>query len=130
MTRAGRQIHRRVDEGARSPAIPKDLEAFEGAHGPYIKEDRAEFRHACKEAQEWYIRLNAREVADLEYSIALAVFVRGFLKWTYRGVIAFSGALGAVYAFGEKLARLPETILGALSGISAALAILRGWFGQ
>jgi len=41
----------------------------------------------------------------------------------------FTSGLVAALTAGEKLAKLPETISGALSGLTQAFGILRAWLG-
>ena len=126
---AGR-FRRRPDEIARKPeVVPPELECFAGPCGPYIATDKAEFHHAAVEAQQWFIRQEPADILDIRYAVRLAKFVRGSLKWANRIFWASLGGLGAALTAGEKLAKLPETISGAISGVSGAFQVLRGLFG-
>jgi hypothetical protein len=118
----GRKIGRHPEEGA----APPELECLAGGMGPYIKSDKAEFHHASKEAQEWFLRLSKQDVALVEASLSLTSLALSVKKWAWRLFWAFTSGLVAVLGAGEKLAKLPETISGALSGLSRAFEMLRG----
>lgn len=119
------KIRRRPEESA----CPPELECLAGAAGPYIRQDRAEFHHIGKEATEWLLRLDKDDVEAIKWTVRAGRYLRSFIKWTVRGTGAFAAAFGAVFAFGEKLAKLPETISGAISGASGAWRVLQGLIG-
>jgi hypothetical protein len=100
---------------------PPDLDFMAGGAGPYFKSDKAEFHHAGKEAQEWFLRLDAKDVAAQEYAAKLGFWVQTALKWARWGFWAFTGGLSAALAAGENLQKLPGKI-------SAALSAIRGLF--
>lgn len=125
---AGR-VFRRPDQIAKSDNIPSELGCLAGPMGPYIASDRAEFYHAHREAQEWFIRMDPEELADLRYSVRWARKRREVIRWVNRILWAAIGAFTAVMTAGEKLAKLPETISGAWSAIAQLFTVARGYFG-
>lgn len=125
---AGR-LFRRPDEAARSAKTPPELDYMKGAWGPFTSSDRAEFHHGHQEAQQWFLRLDPEELADIRYSVKLAKVVRGLLKWTNRMFWSGLAAFGLVVTTGEKLAKLPETISGVIAAISLLWTALRGRLG-
>lgn len=119
------RFKRRPEEDAIFPELTADQACLLGECGPWIKTDRAEFHHLTPEMQQWLIRSDKEETADLKFAILLARRIRSLWKWTKRCVIGFFAAFGGVYAFGEKLGKLPETTQAAISGIFQTLAMLR-----
>ena len=100
-----------------------------GEMGPWLKADRAEFYHAGVEAQQWFLRLDKEEIGLLRGGAKLVSFLRSVRKWALRLFWFFTSGLVAALTAGEKLAKLPETISGALSGLTQAFGILRAWLG-
>lgn len=107
-----RGYRRRPDEtGADYMACPS------GELGPWVKSDKAEFHHAGREAQEWFLRLDKSDVEKIEYAQRLSFWVQTALKWAWRAWWAFTIGLGAAVAAGENLQKLPGTISGVISTI-------------
>jgi hypothetical protein len=92
-----------------------------GELGPWISSDKAEFHHAGKEAQEWFLRMDAKDVAAQEYAAKLGFWVQTALKWAWRLWWAFTGGLAAAVLAGENLQKLPGTISGVISTIRGLL---------
>lgn len=111
-----RNIRRRPeDTGPAYMGVPA------GELGPWIKSDKAEFHHAGKDAQEWFLRLDAKDVAAQEYAAKLGFWVRTALLWGRRLFWAFTGGLAAAVLAGENLQKLPGTISGVISTIRGLL---------
>lgn len=117
------------DEGAEIADATPDQRLLSGASGPWTAQDRAQFHHADVRAQQWFLRLDQEEVRDLEFAVRLAVTARSFVKWTRRCVYALGASFAAVYGFGEKLGKLPETIQSATSGALKTFEMLRRLLG-
>lgn len=107
-----RKFGRRPEEtGAGYAASPS------GEMGPWTRADKAEFHHAGREAQEWFLRLDASDVARMEYAQKLSFWVQTALKWAWRGWWAFTIGLSGAVAAGDNLQKLPATISGVISAI-------------
>jgi hypothetical protein len=102
-------------------AAPPDLDFLAGGNGPYSKTDKAEFHHASREAQEWFLRLDDKDVGRVAYAAQLGFWVQTGLKWARWAFWAFTGGLSAALAAGENLQKLPGKI-------SAVFSLIRGWF--
>lgn len=107
---------------------PPELECLIGHAGPYIRQEKAEFHHIDKDVQQWLIRMDAEELALQRLSLKLSSWVRSAGIWAKRMFWAFTVGLGGVLAAGEKLAKLPETMQSAWSGVSSTLHMLSRLF--
>lgn len=121
---------RRLDRLRQTENLTPSQQCLADECGPWIASERAEFRHITPELQQWLIRQDAKETADLDYAVGLAVRVRSFFRWTKRCCIGFVAAFSGVYAFGEKLGKLPETMQSAGSAVLQILDMLRKLSGK
>jgi hypothetical protein len=107
-----RGYRRRLDEAAQrlhqgriegNLEIPIELQHLAGPFGPWVKDDKIEFHHLCKEAQELWVRMSPADVLDMQGAVADFVRRRTIRKWLTRIFWAVTTGFGAVYAAGEKL---------------------------
>lgn len=102
--------------------VPPGYEMLAGENGPYLKTDNAEFYHAGKEAQQWFLRLDEADIQAVVYTVKLGCLVRSVVKWGRRGFWCFTAGLGAALTIGENLQKLP----GMISNVGS---LLKGLFG-
>ncbi len=86
-----------------------------------MSQDRAEFYHAGKHAQEWFLRLDEKDVQAILYAIKLGSWVRSAIKWGLRAFWFFTAGLTAALTIGENLQKLPGMISGTLSALRSLL---------
>lgn len=115
-----RGYRRRVDEQAQKSGgsiegnleVPIELQHLAGPFGPWVKDDKIEFHHLCKEAQELWVRMSPADVLDMQDAVADFVRRRTIRKWLGRIFWAATTGFGAVYAAGEKLFHFLQWIGG------------------
>lgn len=102
-------------------SVPPELQCFIGSAGPYIKKDKAEFHHASREAQEWFLRLDPEDVGKIVYAAKLGFWVQTGLRWARWAFWAFTSGLAGALLIGERLQKLGGMISDALSVVRGLL---------
>lgn len=123
----------KAKRGFTEEEIPSSLdtvEGFKGPNGPWKSDDRAQLRHATREAQEWIIRLEPEDVSDYRQMLVNYRFRRSVMKWAKRLFFAATGGFAAMYAAGEKAYRLASAIGRVISDPASVLTVLGELFGK
>jgi hypothetical protein len=127
----GRQPRRGLKDAATNyrdgEEIPEAFRAMAGPFGPWTQNDKVEFHHLCKEAQEWWVRLSPADVRDLQDAVSDFVRRRTIRQWMFRIFWAATTGFGAVYVAGERLLKFLEAIGGGSFDLTSILQGLRGW---
>jgi hypothetical protein len=132
-----RGYRRRMDETAQRMGrtvsgnleIPIDLQQLSGPFGPWTHNDKVEFHHLCKEAQEWWVRLSPADVLDLQDAVSDFVRRRTIRQWMFRIFWAATTGFGAVYVAGERLLKFLQAIGGGTFDLTSILQAVRGFIG-
>ena len=128
-----RGYRRRIEETAQrtqdGAEIPDELQSLAGPFGPYVRQDKVEFHHLGKEAQEWLLRMSAEDVADQKGAVSDYKFRQAVRKWALRVFWAATTGFGAVYVAGERLFKFLQFIGGGSFSMASVGQALKGWLG-